>query len=296
MKYLRPSILSIFCCLLLPSLCTAKVWDAFSILDASPPNMCALTFDDGPHPRTIPILDALKEENAKATFFMLGMQVKYFPKIAKRVYEEGHDVGNHSTLHKNLRTLSENEVFADLQKTQKSLENLNIPVKFMRPPYGLYNKGVIRAADKLGLNTVIWSTDSRDWAKPKPDYSNLPNILERPFAYEEMRGVFLFHDVKLRTSKDIRMIIMTLRTMGCEKFVTLSELFDAAQEQSPTLPPKLYTEKEEKSIQAKTELPESIFDKSQFETLKREPLQSIDLQTKIKEKPLQKAFVLDSPM
>ncbi len=248
------------CCLLCTLLhapqAQARVWNAFNILDTTPNNMCALTFDDGPHPRTEHILDILREENIKATFFVLGTQVRQYPKIAQRIHAEGHEIGNHSNVHNNLSHLSKEEITEDLLHVQTQLEHLGIPVKHLRPPFGSFDKTVIAVAKELGLDVMLWSTDSRDWESKRPDYSNMPNILERPLGYDEMRGVFLFHDTKLRTSKDIQLIIMALRTVGCKNFVTISELTQNSHI-PPMVPPQ--THKKPKALPQKTHIKAPIY-------------------------------------
>ncbi len=220
----------------------AKMLDGHTILRASDANICALTFDDGPSHLSGKILDELQAENVKATFFVLGSQVLQYPRFVQRMKDEGHEVANHSFNHADLSKLSAEGSYADMQKVNEILDEFGIEPRYFRPPYGKHNKKVVAMAAKLGMDTVLWSTDSRDWSS-QPDYANMENIFGRPFSTEEMRGIFLFHETKKRTARDIRLIITILRAVGCEHFVTVSEYFDTVSlpHMSPDsdLPPKM---------------------------------------------------------
>ncbi len=212
--------------LFLPHQGFAKVWDAYAIMDHSVPNMCAITFDDGPVPLTEELLDALKEEKVPATFLVLGQNAAVYPKIIKRMVKEGHEIGSHGYSHANLREISPEAAYNELRKTNAVLKKHGVAPRFFRPPYGSYNRNIVSQAAQMGMSTLLWSVDSRDWERV-PDYGNMQNILNRPMTSEEMRGVFLFHDIKKRTVRDARLIIMVLRAVGCRYFVTVSDYFRA---------------------------------------------------------------------
>ena len=100
----------------------------------------ALTFDDGPNPRTTPIiLEELRKRKIKATFFLVGEKVEKHPELAKRIVEEGHDIGNHSYTHINLANLDKQGVKKEIEFTQGIIKKTTgkRPVLF-RPPYGTY--------------------------------------------------------------------------------------------------------------------------------------------------------------
>ncbi len=225
--------------LICPSFALSKVWDAHAIMDHQSYNMCALTFDDGPSDYTGQLLDSLKEEKTPATFVVLGMQAERRPELIKRMLKEGHEVVSHGYAHPNLRLISHDEAYYDIKKSHDILLKLGAKPKFFRPPYGKYNRDIIALAQKFDMSILMWSVDSNDWRR-RPDYGNMPNILERPMTAEEMRGVFLFHDTKVRTVNDIKLIITILRAVGCTRFVTVSDYFndmplDELQKQEPIM-------------------------------------------------------------
>ena len=126
------------------------------------PRVVYLTFDDGPSGTWTPrYLDVLKKYNAKATFFSTGQHVKAHPRITARVHREGHLLANHTWSHPRLTQLSKAKVKSQLTRTQRALGAYKSAC--MRPPYGATNTSVRRWAKEVGLKTVLWDIDSRDW-------------------------------------------------------------------------------------------------------------------------------------
>jgi len=125
----------------------------------------ALTFDDGPSPKTTPkILDMLKREGHKATFFVIGKKAEKHPELVKRIVAEGHALGSHSYLHPRLFSLlSLAGVRADLKRSLEVLETITgeKPTLF-RPPIGHTNPRVGKVVRELGLTVVGWSVRAQD--------------------------------------------------------------------------------------------------------------------------------------
>ena len=103
------------------------------------PNKVALTFDDGPDPEwTSKILDVLKEKNATATFFLIGIQADKFSGLAKRIVEEGHTVGNHTFTHPDVSNITTGYIKVELNLTERLFSSLfGKRVTLMRPPYAI---------------------------------------------------------------------------------------------------------------------------------------------------------------
>jgi peptidoglycan-N-acetylglucosamine deacetylase len=126
------------------------------------PRVVYLTFDDGPSGTWTPrYLDVLKKYNAKATFFSTGQHVKAHPRITARIHREGHLLANHTWSHPRLTQLSKAKVKSQLTRTQSALGRYKSAC--MRPPYGATNTSVRRWTKQVGLKTVLWDIDSRDW-------------------------------------------------------------------------------------------------------------------------------------
>ena len=188
-------------------------------------NMCTLTFDDGPSQFTPQLLDTLKQYNVKATFFVVGSQVKRRPELIRRMLEEGHEVGNHSYSHHMLRRQSAEEQQADLRKLDTVLRELGATPRFVRPPYGSYDHNTVNVVQEMDGHLVMWTADSQDWRKK----SNLENVLANMrmiYTGAPMRGVFLFHDTHRLTVENMPQILDALAATGC-RFVTLSEYIDS---------------------------------------------------------------------
>ncbi|OLS03408.1 polysaccharide deacetylase family protein [Tissierella creatinophila] len=104
----------------------------------------ALTFDDGPHPEyTAEILDLLKEYDIKATFFVLGKLAEQYPDIIKRQAAEGHEIGNHTYSHVDVRKATREQFEEEFNKTQEIIRSLtDIESKVFRPPYGYFSSSL----------------------------------------------------------------------------------------------------------------------------------------------------------
>jgi peptidoglycan/xylan/chitin deacetylase (PgdA/CDA1 family) len=172
---------------------------ALPFLESGPPegNRIALTFDDGPTPGlTELILDRLKARSLVATFFMIGQNAAAAPELVRRVFSEGHAVGNHTYTHPKLGDLPDAQVESELARTQDILaEILNHLPTALRPPYGLFRKNQAPLARKLGLRVVLWSVDSRDWAQPGED-----KITETILSQTKGGSIILCHELHRQTA------------------------------------------------------------------------------------------------
>lgn len=182
-----------------------------------PTKAVALTFDDGPNPKsTLIILDILKKENIKATFFVLGSQAKKYPKIIKRIHDDGHEIGNHSYSHPNLTKLSAKQLATEIDKTNRSIKAATgkNPTVF-RPPYGAYNKKVTKAAK---LPNVLWTVDTLDWKN-----HNTKKIIANINAQKGQYSTILMHDIHMTSAKALPTVIKQLKK-DHYVFVTSSEM------------------------------------------------------------------------
>lgn len=182
-------------------------------------NRIALTFDDGPNNKYTPqILDILKQYNIKGTFFVLGEQVKEHPAMLRRIIEEGHEVGNHSFSHPQLKRLSDEDVRRELVSTQDEIRKvLGFAPKLLRPPYGAYRDASLALFEELGLHVILWSVDTNDWRR-KGD------VIVRTVSRDTKNGsIILFHDRKAETVRVLPQIIEELKGRGLQP-VTISEM------------------------------------------------------------------------
>ena len=106
------------------------------------PPKIAITFDDGPSALcTGRLLDGLKERGVKATFFLIGEYAKDNPKLVKRIYEEGHMIGNHTYHHVDITRLSDEEAAYEINETDKVVYSITGEhIRYVRPPFGAWQK------------------------------------------------------------------------------------------------------------------------------------------------------------
>ncbi|MGL5544974.1 MAG: polysaccharide deacetylase family protein [Cetobacterium sp.] len=182
----------------------------------------ALTFDDGPKIKvTEQILNVLKENEIKGTFFIVGVNGKRFPEILNKIYEEGHQIANHSYNHPNLRKISMENVKKELNDTNLIISSVTgEDVKYFRPPYGSLGKSQKEELKKnMGMISVMWNVCPQDWEK-KYDADQIAKFL---VENAKDRGVVLLHDYS-KTADALKVAIPILKEKGYE-FVTVEELY-----------------------------------------------------------------------
>ena len=130
-----------------------------TICRTNSPRKLAITFDDGPNPAITPkLLDLLAQYNASATFFLIGRYVRECPDLVKETVARGHTVGNHTETHPNLLWQTPTQVRIELRLCHDAISHaIGAAPKWFRPPFGMRNPWVIRAARELAYSTVMWT-------------------------------------------------------------------------------------------------------------------------------------------
>lgn len=186
----------------------------------------ALTFDDGPSPYTLKILEILQRQKIKATFFCLGANLRTYPEIAKQVVKEGHAIGNH-TWHHFYRNVDIATAAAEIDNTAVHIYRATGAKSFLfRPPGGRLKNGLADYAKKKNYVIVMWSIDTKDFLMP-PATTLVDDLLVK--ARSGM--VVLMHDGggnRDRTVQALPEIINGLKQKGF-KFVTIPELLAMQQ-------------------------------------------------------------------
>ena len=176
----------------------------------------ALTFDDGPSVYTSRLLDILKENKVKATFFVLGKSAKVQKNTLLRTFQEGHQIGNHSWDHKDLKKLSKESIEQQIYDTNDVIKSITgVAPHVMRPPYGSFNPTVTATAK---MPIILWNLDPLDW---KDRNSSL--IVDR-ISKATPKGIVLAHDIHKTTVEAIPAVIKALKAKGYH-LVTIDELF-----------------------------------------------------------------------
>ena len=185
------------------------------IIDPSLP-VIALTFDDGPSKYTNKILQLLKENDACATFFVVGNKVQGYSNTINTMLKNGNEVGNHSYSHKWLSRLSSNSIKDEINLTQNVIKSVSgYTPKLLRPTYGEVNKKLRNSTD---LKIILWDVDTKDWKLKSSEV-----IAKRALNSIEDGDIVLMHDIYERTYNALKLIIPTLKEKGYQ-FVTVSEL------------------------------------------------------------------------
>ncbi|MEL7647342.1 MAG: polysaccharide deacetylase family protein [Sedimentibacter sp.] len=178
--------------------------------------MIALTYDDGPSKYTLEILNLLKENNSAATFFVLGSQVEKYEEAVIQIIEDGYQIGNHSYDHKRLTALNDEELYDEINKTDKLIyESALYRTSVMRPPYGSTSEAL---SEKIQKPIIKWSIDTRDW-----ESRNAEAITEIILKNVKDGDIILMHDLYESSLEASKVVIPELIRRGFQ-LVTISEL------------------------------------------------------------------------
>ena len=186
----------------------------------------AFTFDDGPRPWTNKVLDALKERNLKATFYVTGKEALHYPKIMKRIADEGHEFGNHTfdhiLLNRDAGPIALKIVEKQIRLGHEAIVKLaGVAPRSLRPPGGRFTREQDRwLQENFGYPNVLWSVDSGDGARVKPS----PATFKRRVMSQVHNGaIILSHDLWKSTVAAVPATLDALLAQGYE-FLTVSEL------------------------------------------------------------------------
>src|SRR5437762_1157850 len=196
----------------------------------------AISFDDGPDPRWTPkILDILKGANVKAAFFLVGANAERYPKLVRRIVNEGHEIGNHTYYHPNLALCWPEHIRLELNATQLLLETITgRATTLFRPPYAAYTGPAqlseltpLQIAEDLNYLVVLESIDPQDWAKQGADI-----ILRRVKQQRRDGSIILLHDAggdRSQTVEALPRILKWLHIRG-DTVVPLSTLLGTTRD------------------------------------------------------------------
>ncbi len=191
-------------------------------LDSTPRSLY-LTFDEGyENGYTAKILDVLKENNVKAAFFVTGPYLEKEEELVRRMFDEGHIVGNHTVHHPSMPQLESTkkvaEEITELNKMCK--EKYGQEMKYFRPPRGEYSERTLKIANDLGYTNVFWSFAYKDWETNKQKGTD--------YAYEQIKNgvhdgaILLLHAVSKDNAEVLDRMIKDLKSEGY-RFKSLDE-------------------------------------------------------------------------
>lgn len=195
---------------------------------ASGEKVIALTFDDGPWPKsTNDVLYILDKYQIKATFFVVGRNVQYYPQLMQKIVKHGHALGNHSWnhyYHYHNPSAAAREID---NTTARVYKTTGVKMSLFRPPGGVLNNGLANYARKKKQVVVMWDADSQDYRVSAHALKN--NVLR----YAKPGGIVLMHDGggdRSRTVSVLPEIISELKKQGY-RFVTVPELLEMKRQE-----------------------------------------------------------------
>jgi polysaccharide deacetylase family sporulation protein PdaB len=169
------------------------------------------------------ILEILRENNLKTTFFLTGFWIEKYPDLVKKIAADGHELGNHTWTHPHLNALDKQNIKQELELVHDALTKLTeVEPKLFRPPFGEYSNKVIEATNELGYLTIQWSIDSLDWK----DISR-QELVQRVTSRLHPGAIILFHNNGLHTAGALPEIISYAKSQGYS-IVPISELLHQA--------------------------------------------------------------------
>jgi len=212
----------------------------------------AITFDDGPDPTYTPkILDILKREHATATFFLIGLQTQKFASLARRIYDDGNTIGNHTFTHPDISDLSHQYMRVEMDLTERLFASkLGVKPLFFRPPYAIDQEPDIAAqvlpiesVQQMGYTTIGSKIDPNDWQRGRRAEDIVTSVLDQAqrYAVDSCRthqpqicgNIILLHDGggdRSATVTALPYIIEGLRKRGFE-IVSVAELLGKSRDQ-----------------------------------------------------------------
>ena len=181
-----------------------------------------LTFDQGYEAGyTAKILDTLKENNVKATFFITGHYLNTEPDLVKRMIDEGHIVGNHTVNHPSMPDIDNEKIKQEIMKLHTAVfEKFNYEMKYFRPPKGEYSPSTLYLTTSLGYTTVMWSFAYDDWDENKQGREQYGK--EKILSNTHNGAVMLLHSTSKDNANILDNVIKEIKKQGYE-FKSLDE-------------------------------------------------------------------------
>ncbi len=182
----------------------------------------ALTFDDGPHPNSLHVLEVLKRFEAPATFFCIGKNIEAHPEIARQILAESHTLGNHTYSHPvKWGWLSVKDVKAEVDKGKAVLQDITgQDQKLFRPPFGVTNPKIARVLNSDDCYVIGWDLRSLDTAIKDEE-----KLYQRIIKRINQSSILLFHDTQEHTPRVLERVLQYCEDDGI-KIVSLGELLE----------------------------------------------------------------------
>ncbi|MER0076558.1 polysaccharide deacetylase family protein [Corynebacterium marquesiae] len=175
-------------------------------------NCVAITYDDGPGAETNRLLDKLKAKNAHASFMVIAPSAEQHPELLKRMKAEGHTIGNHTKSHRQLNTLSPEQVSQEIDAGNAAIKKATgQSTRWVRPPYGATNATVDQVTRDKSVSQALWNVDTVDWKD-----RNSEHVCSSAVQGARAGSIVLMHDIHPTTVDAADCVIDGLRAKGLE--------------------------------------------------------------------------------
>ena len=195
---------------------------------ATSAKVVAITFDHSwGNSFTPSILDTLKENNLKVTFFLMGPWAAQYPDVVKRIVADGHEIASHGYRHENYGEKTEAWIREDLNKSSAQIKAASgVTPRLFRPPNGHYSAQSLRITHELGYQSILWNVDSIDWMNPGRDV-----IISRVMKGLKPGAIVLLHasDTPKQTAEALPILLDKVKAEGY-RVVTVGELLSKYSE------------------------------------------------------------------
>lgn len=179
--------------------------------------LVALTFDDGPSRYTNELIEILNENDAHATFFLIGQNISANSDAVINAYESGNEIAIHTYSHTSFTNMTIEDVISEIDTTRSIIEELGVePANLVRPPYGSINSELV---ENINASLILWNVDTEDWKS-----RDVESIKNEVYDAISEGDIILFHDAYPTTIEAIRELLPELSDEY--EFVTVSELFN----------------------------------------------------------------------
>lgn len=176
-----------------------------------------LTFDDGPDERDLEIAALLKKHHITAAFFYVGNKVEALSGVVKEIIAAKHEIAYHSYRHQMMGWFGPDRLAEDFRRGKATMTNLGVSLTWFRPPYGDFNSKVVQAAKDQGMETILWTIDSRDWTG-----ISAQTMAQRVIRQFHPGAVLLFHSIHGVTLKALPEVLAAAEKENY-RFVGLGE-------------------------------------------------------------------------
>lgn len=184
--------------------------------------LVAITFDDGPSKYTSELVDILNDNDAKATFFLIGKNIDNYEDSVVKTYQSGNEIGIHTYSHTSFTKMTITQIQEELDKTKALLDDIDVDYSdLVRPPYGSINENIQTNIDS---SFILWNVDTRDW-----ETRNKDEIIKELKENISEGSIILFHDIYPTTIEAIKEALPSLTDEY--EFVTVTEMFNRSNKE-----------------------------------------------------------------